>query len=162
MTEIESRIAELVDQFRRIGETQMRDLPIYNTSLSVEAVGFQPIGEHWIGVLVTPWFMSAILLPPAKTAMDYTLIGKKTRQVLPAATFDFVSGGVETVGGYESLPLSSPMGAFPTQDSAHREAQARLLALMTPPEETPQSTAPSNPGRRIFLRGSGKASQAKL
>lgn len=161
MTEIASRVAELVSQFRHIGETQMSDLPIYNARLSVEAVGFQPIGECWIGVLITPWFMSAMLLPPARTAMDYSLIGKKTRQALPAATFDFVSGGIETVGGYASLPLWSPMGAFPTQDSARREAQTRLLALMTPPDATPQSTAPGNPGRRNFLRVRSNTSPAK-
>lgn len=161
MTEIASRVAELVDQFRRIGETQMSDLPIYNARLGVEAVGFQPIGECWIGVLITPWFMSALLLPPARTAMDYSLIGKKARQVLPGGTFDFVSGGIETVGGYASLPLCSPMGAFATQDSARRQAQARLLALMTPPDATPQAAAPDSPGRRNFLRVRATTSPAE-
>ena len=160
MTDIESRVAELVDQFRQIGATQMRDLPIYNPCLDVEAVGFQAFGERWIGVLITPWFMNAILLPPVKTVLDNRVIGQKSQEVLPAATYAFFNGGVEGAGSYKSLPLYSPMGAFKSQDSARREAQARLLALLTEPAEVAKpamreqgtpAEAP-NPGRRAFLR----------
>ena len=168
MTEIQSRISELVDQFRHIGVTQMRDLPIYNASLDVEAVGFQAVGERWIGVLITPWFMSAILLPPSKTTLDIKLVGKKSQEVLPAATYAFVNGGVETVGGYKSLPLHSPMGAFTSQEGARQEAQARLTTLLTPPVPEPAAApqgdarqAPCNLSRRAFLRGHGSAGLVK-
>lgn len=165
MSEIQSRIAELVDEFRRIGVTQMRDLPIYNASLDVEAVGFQALGERWVGVLITPWFMSAILLPPAKTALDLKLIGRKSEEILPAAAYAFIDSGVEGVGSYKSLPLHSPMGAFSSQEGARQEAHARLTALLTPPAEALKSTAaqegvrqaPVNFSRRAFLRGRGNA-----
>lgn len=162
MSEIESRVAELVDQFRRIGTAQMRDLPIYNARLDVEAVGFQAIGERWIGVLITPWFMSAILLPQVKTALDAQLMGQKSQEVLPAAAYAFVNGGVETVGSYKSLPLHSPMGAFESQECARREAHARLRALLTPAAELPKPApasrevppqSPGDPSRRAFLFG---------
>lgn len=160
--DIESRVAELVDGFRQIGATQMHDLPIYNPRLEVEAVDFQAIDERWIGVLITPWFMSAILLPTAKTAMDIKGIGKKTQEALPAGTFAFVSGGIETVGSYQSLPLCSPMGAFASQDGARAHARARLLGLLTPPAEVPDSAAPASLSRRDFLRVEGKASRNRL
>ncbi|MBK7664499.1 MAG: [NiFe]-hydrogenase assembly chaperone HybE [Sterolibacteriaceae bacterium] len=162
MNDIESRVAELVDEFRRIGTAQMQDLPIYNPRLDVEAVGFQALGERWIGVLITPWFMSAILLPTVKCALDPRLFGQKCQELLPAATYAFVNGGVETVGSYKSLPLHSPMGAFESQESARREAQARLSALLTPPAESPEpapatgdapSPLPGDPSRRAFLFG---------
>jgi [NiFe] hydrogenase assembly HybE family chaperone len=165
VSDIQSRIAELVDEFRRIGVTQMCDLPIYNASLDVEAVGFQSLGERWIGVLITPWFMSVILLPPVKTELDIKLIGRKSDELLPAAAYAFVDSGVERVGSYKSLPLYSPMGAFRSQESARREAQARLTALLTPPAEAPKTPAaqegtrqaPINFSRRAFLRGRGNA-----
>jgi [NiFe] hydrogenase assembly HybE family chaperone len=165
VSEIRSRIGELVDEFRRIGVAQMRDLPIYNASLDVEAVGFRALGERWIGVLITPWFMSAILLPPVKTELDIKLIGRKSDEVLPAAAYAFIDSGVERVGSYKSLPLYSPMGAFSSQEGARQEAQARLTALLTPPAEVPKTTAaedgvrqaPVNFSRRAFLRGRGSA-----
>ncbi|MBK8535587.1 MAG: [NiFe]-hydrogenase assembly chaperone HybE [Candidatus Competibacteraceae bacterium] len=160
MTAIESRIEELVAHFRQIGVIQIRDLPIYNAGLEVEAVGFQAVGNRWIGVLITPWFMNAILLPSEKTALDAKLIGQKSQEALPAATCAFISGGDETVGGYKSLSLYSPMAAFTSQDRARHEAQARLTALLTPPAELPKPVAqesppqePANLSRRAFLRG---------
>ncbi|MGB7989153.1 MAG: [NiFe]-hydrogenase assembly chaperone HybE [Candidatus Methylophosphatis roskildensis] len=162
MNDIESRVTELVDQFRRIGSAQMQDLPIYNARLDVEAVGFQALGERWIGVLITPWFMSVIILPPVRTTLDARLFGQKCQELLPAANYAFVNGGVELVGSYKSLPLHSPMDAFESQDSARREAQARLSALLTPPAESPKpasatrdgsSPSPGDPARRAFLFG---------
>lgn len=162
MTEIGFRIAELVDQFRRIGETQMRDLPIYNASLDVEAVGFQPIGGRWIGILITPWFMSALILPPAKTEMDINGFGSKTQEVLPSGTFAFVSGALEAVGAYQSLPLYSPMGAFESQDGVRRAAKSHLIALLTPPAEAQYTAATTSRSRRRFLFGGGSTDEARV
>jgi [NiFe] hydrogenase assembly HybE family chaperone len=170
MTEIESRIAELVAQFRQIGATQMRDLPIYNACLDVEAVGFQALGERWVGVLITPWFMSAILLPSIKTALDNGKLGQTSQEVLPSATRAFMSGGIETVGSYKSHPLYSPMGAFTSQEDARHEAQVRLIALLAPPAEMPKdapTTQGASPqpapdlGRRAFLRVNRNAFRTK-
>lgn len=143
MTEIESRIAELVAQFRQVGATQMRDLPIYNPCLDVEAVGFQSLGECWVGVLITPWFMSAILLPSNKTTLGSGTLGRTSLEVLPSATLAFMSGEIETVGGYKSLSLHSPMSAFTSQEDARREARVRLTALLTPSPGVPKDAPPT-------------------
>jgi [NiFe] hydrogenase assembly HybE family chaperone len=143
MTEIESRIAELVAQFRQIGATQMQDLPIYNACLDVEAVGFQALGECWVGVLITPWFMSAILLPSNKTTLSSGTLGRTSLEVLPSATLAFMSGEIETVGGYKSRSLHSPMCAFTSQENARHEARVRLAALLTPSPGTPQDAPPT-------------------
>ena len=34
-----------------------------NPAVEVEAVGFAPWDAHWLGVMVTPWFMNLMLLP---------------------------------------------------------------------------------------------------
>lgn len=161
MIEIESRVAQLVEEFREIGASQMRDLPIFNAALDVEAVDFQALGDEWIGVLITPWFMSVIVLPQDRTPLDIAAIGRKSQQALPAGSFDFVHGGVDRAGGYKSLPLHSPMGAFSHQQTARLEARARLIGLLTPPAQSPPDAAKQEatrqsaavPARRAFLLG---------
>ena len=53
----------LTERFRWIGENRMSDLPIYHHGLDVEAVGFSAMEDGWFGVLITPWFMNAMLFP---------------------------------------------------------------------------------------------------
>lgn len=158
VSEIETRVAELVDEFRQIGVSQMRDLPIYNPALDVEAVDFQPLGDHWIGVLITPWFMSAVLLPPGRTPFDAVVFGRKSEHPLPAGSFGFVDGGVERAGAYKSLSLHSPMGAFGNQEVARLEARTRLIGLLTPPPEPKESgAAPQNAATRSAVDSSRRA-----
>ena len=42
---------------------RMEGLDFVNLSLAVEAVDFAPWEGHWLGVLVTPWFMTLMLAP---------------------------------------------------------------------------------------------------
>ena len=65
------RIRELVERFREIGETAMRDLPLYNPELEVEALGFQALDDQWVGVLITPWFMNLVRLPTQSAPDGY-------------------------------------------------------------------------------------------
>ena len=57
------RVGDLVDQFRLVYRERMRDLPIVNSRLDVEAVGFDRWEGQDLGVLITPWFMNLVLLP---------------------------------------------------------------------------------------------------
>jgi [NiFe] hydrogenase assembly HybE family chaperone len=40
--------------FNEMLDKRMRDLPVVNTALSVQAVGFNRFGEDWLGILITP------------------------------------------------------------------------------------------------------------
>ena len=67
----EPRVALLVDYFQRIAETQMRDVPILNPQLHVQAIDFQPLADQtWLGVLLTPWFMNLIWLTQVQEAFQ--------------------------------------------------------------------------------------------
>ncbi len=151
------RVAEMVERFDKIGELNMRDLPVYNENLKVEAIGFHSYGDNYLGVLITPWFMNVILLPQDKATMDYTLVASPTDETLPAGTWQFMFGGDDVMGLYKSLSLHSPMFAFNTQELARVEAKRRLNSLLTPPaavtEDVTQQQAPANGSRRAFLRG---------
>ena len=54
-----------------------------NPALSVEAVGFRPWDEHWLGVLVTPWFMNLWLMPRVASRMAADRRGREPALRLP-------------------------------------------------------------------------------
>lgn len=153
------RIRELVERFREIGETTMRDLPLFNPELEVEALGFRLLDDQWVGVLITPWFMNLVRLPAQPVPMDMPRIGRKVTAALPCGERDLIQGGDEVIGSYESLSLHSPMFAFKTQTEACEEAAQRLQELMQasetgPPEDDGRLRAkPIKMSRRAFLRG---------
>ena len=60
MTENPASVLE--GAFRAVYEERMQGLPFINPALSVEAVEVGPWNGHWLGVLITPWFMYLMLL----------------------------------------------------------------------------------------------------
>ncbi len=154
-----ARVALLVERFHTIGETVMRDLPLFNASLEVEAIGFRLFENGWIGILITPWFMNLIRLPEQSMPMDMARIGQKTRIILPTGEREAVLGGDEVLGTYEALSLHSPMFAFSSQEQAKQEAQ-RCLEILLQSAEDPSSAEtgllrvdPPKANRRAFLSG---------
>ena len=167
----EDRITKLVQRFTHIGDTGMRDLPIYNHNLEVEAVGFQLTDKGWLGVLITPWFINVILLPEQKVAASVPL-GEKVTHELPSGEHVFTVGEDDEVGGYDFITLASPTLKFKSQQLAHDAAKKALTKLLTPvdeyqeqvPEQPVQfvSTEQKGKQRRKFLRGLlGRDSAAK-
>jgi [NiFe] hydrogenase assembly HybE family chaperone len=155
----------LATAYRRIAQAQMSDLPVYNDKLAVEAIGFRRHGDGWIGIMVTPWFMNAVLAPIAPGAWDLMRDGTKSLHNLPSGAYEFVAGRIEGVGTIQSCSLFSPMFEFEEQEAVRLTAEAALAALLEPAEEDsvpaaaepPAPPAPSGPAemsRRHLLRGS--------
>ena len=67
-----ARVAQLEQTFAQIGSTRMQGVPVLNTLLHVQAVGFEVLAEgdaHRLeGILITPWFMNLLRLPLAPAA----------------------------------------------------------------------------------------------
>lgn len=158
----EDRITKLVHRFTHIGETGMRDLPIYNHNLEVEAVGFELTENGWFGVLITPWFINAILLPEQKSAASGPP-GEKLTHELASGEHVFNVGEDDEVGGYDFITLASPTLKYKSQQVARAAAEKALTKLLTPvdeyqeqvPEQRVQFVSPEKKGkqRRKFLRG---------
>ena len=150
--------ADAVEEaFFRIQQEQMADVPILNQALSVEAVDFQRWQRHWLGVVVTPWCMSMLLVPGS--AENWVSTGENKRRFVrfPAGDFAFLGSEEVELGEYQSCPLFSPMGKFATQSEATMTARASLIALLTSakqveaaPKEEKQADEPSL-SRRRFL-----------
>lgn len=129
---MQQRLSELVNRFVHIGETRMRDLPIYHRRLQVEAVNFQPWAQGWLGVLITPWFMNVIVLPRDKDRWRSLAPGYRLVQKFPSGEQAFVVGEDEELGSYLFRSLASPMRHFSSQDAARSAARGALQRLMAP------------------------------
>jgi [NiFe] hydrogenase assembly HybE family chaperone len=121
--------ATLEGVFRSIAQRQMQDVPIVNPALSVEAVGFRPWDEHWLGVLITPWFMNLWLMPRVSARWHPIAAGASRHYVFPAGVFEFIGGHDARLGDYQACSLFSPMFEFSHHAAAHDTAMAALDAL---------------------------------
>ncbi len=118
--------------FRSVLQRQMRDMPMLNSALAVQALGFRPWREHWLGMLITPWFMNLVLMPRVNS--QWQAIGEReTRHyVFPAGVFEFIGARDPQLGDYQACSLFSPMFEFADQASARATAEAALGALFDP------------------------------
>jgi [NiFe] hydrogenase assembly HybE family chaperone len=123
--------ARLEDAFRRAAE-RMRGLPFVNPAVEVEAVGFAPWGAHWLGVMVTPWFMNLVLAPRDPGAWHALAPGAKRSYVFPAGTFEFIGASDESIGDYLACSLYSPLLEFSDHASARLVATLARAALLDP------------------------------
>jgi [NiFe] hydrogenase assembly HybE family chaperone len=138
-----SPVGALQQAFRTVLDKQMRDMPMLNPALRVEAVGFRPWSDHWLGILVTPWFMNLVLMPRV-TAKWQTIGARESRHyVFPAGVFEFIGARDAALGDYQACSLFSPMFEFADQREARDTAVAALDALFdASSRESPQAHAP--------------------
>ena len=145
----------LEDCYRRIDERSIRDLPIYNDALAVEAVGFGTRNATIAGILISPWFMNVILLP-----LDGSLAsrspGSSFSHAFPVGAIDFNVADIDGVGRFATCSLFSPMFEFSAMDVARATAEAAIAEILTPPvDRDGQSSGrvAKTVDRRSFLRG---------
>lgn len=117
--------------YRRIERDRMAGLPILNPALAVQAVDFQRWQEHWLGVVISPWCMSLLLIPGSTE--NWVHAGQNQRRFvsLPAGNFAFLASEEEELGEFQSCSLFSPMDRFPNQTEAIMTAQAAMVGLFT-------------------------------
>ena len=113
----------------RAAAARMQGLDVVNPALAVEAVGFAPWDEHWLGVMLTPWFMNLTLLPRNARAWQPLAIGAKRRYTFPAGEYEFVGANDAAVGAYQVCSLFSPMHEFADQETARLVATLAREAL---------------------------------
>ncbi len=126
------RVLALLDRLRDI-DPLMRDLPIYNARIAIEAFGFRAFGaDALLGVVLTPWFMNLVLLPVRPEPMRMAAIGSSAAIALPAGSRSFIVGGDDVVGLYCAHSLHSPVLNFTLPGQARAEARRLLGLLLTP------------------------------
>ncbi|MEL6517847.1 MAG: [NiFe]-hydrogenase assembly chaperone HybE [Pseudomonadota bacterium] len=126
---INERTTRLVTDFREIYHAKMRDVPLCNSALQVEAIGFRMHDNRPIGVLVAPWFMNIVVLPGDGEDWSGLEAGTKEYVNFPSGEYEFLHNTRELTGGYKACSLFSPMSDFKTQAQAVAVAEAVMVAL---------------------------------
>lgn len=144
-------VESLTTAYRAIAEGSMKDLPICNDALEVEAVGFRRHESAWLGVTITPWFMNLTILPDDSEVLEDNYLGEEVCRIFPAGRVDFTMAELDGIGRLLTCSLFSPMFMFEEQDSARQAAEAALRALFEQLEE--EVTSAKTASRRDLLRG---------
>jgi [NiFe] hydrogenase assembly HybE family chaperone len=118
--------------FRHVHETRMKDIPILNPALQVQTVGFQHTENGCLGVLITPWFISLMLLPCEGDDWHDLTVGSTQTHYFPSGAFDFLLAYDVAIGRYQTCSLLSPVLEMEDQPAAVAFAEAALEALMDP------------------------------
>jgi [NiFe] hydrogenase assembly HybE family chaperone len=122
-------IEGLESQFRRIQREQVQG-PLLNPALDVEAVGFREWSGFCLGVLITPWFMNLMLLPPEGDSWKEMRVGDKQSHQMPFGPYEFILCEEDRIGRYQTCSLFSPVFEFNDQAAAVATAEAVVDALM--------------------------------
>jgi len=118
----------LSDHFEVVAE-KMAELEFYNPALSVAVVVGETCEQGAIAVLVTPWCMNLVLLPPAPQDYGAALVGTKQLLSFPSGTYEFLYSGTPELGAYWVCSLFSPVTEFIDQEAAELTAQEVLKAI---------------------------------
>ncbi len=118
------------DGFRTIAKTRMAGLPICRPDITVEALEFQKFGNHWLGVLVTPWSILVVYAPGDKESWATTPAGVVRDVTLPAGDFSFLGMDDPDLGEYLACSLMSPLDKVPDQASAKAVAISALRLML--------------------------------
>jgi [NiFe] hydrogenase assembly HybE family chaperone len=116
--------------YREVQATRMRGVALLNPALEVQAVGFAPWEGHWLGIVLSPWFMNLTLAPGDPAAWQALLPGEKRHYRFPAGEFEFVGASDALLGELQLCSLFSPVLEFADQQSAVITARCALEALM--------------------------------
>ena len=128
------KVAELVARYQAIYQERMRDLPIVNPRLAVEAVGFEQWEDQDLGVLITPWFMNLVLLPDSARLTDLPQ-GDRVECRFPSGPCELTVYHDEDLGSYLAAVLFRTVADFPDQDVARAVAEEALAQLLAEPAE---------------------------
>lgn len=129
---------------RCMHEQRMKAPPLAASHLSVRVFPFRRAGRHWLGTVVTPWSVLAVLACgdprhwkplPAGSAVDLTLAG---------GDFTFLAVDDPQLGHYFCCTLKSPVADFENQLAADTFARTCLDLMTTPPP-------PERPAGEAFL-----------
>ncbi|MDH3586007.1 MAG: [NiFe]-hydrogenase assembly chaperone HybE [Gammaproteobacteria bacterium] len=128
------KVADLVARYEGIYEERMQELPIVNSRLAVEAVGFDQWEDRDLGVLITPWFMNLVLLPKSDELAEVPQ-GTQIECRFPSGPCELTVYQDEALGSYLAAVLFRTVADFPDQETARAIAEEALLQIVTEPPE---------------------------
>ncbi|MGO9005571.1 MAG: [NiFe]-hydrogenase assembly chaperone HybE [Beijerinckiaceae bacterium] len=123
----------LIERFRCI-DAAMRDLPVYNRKVAVEAIGSRPFGDDaLLGVVLTPWFTNVLTLPKRGHLALAAVIGSTVRPAeshMRVGQFDAAAVTHVRCSRRTCWKLASPRRGRPSVSIAEQRAQERRVRLV--------------------------------
>ena len=139
---------------------RMQGLGFVNPALQVEAVAFEPWQGHWLGVVVTPWFMNLVLLPRDRSQWRPLPPGAKRKLHFPAGIFEFIGADDPLIGEHQTCSLFSPMHEFQDQAAARLVARLAREALFDAAHAEAPAPAGADPAAAAGARAGAAAGHA--
>lgn len=118
--------------FTGIANTRMAGLPICNEAMRVQAVGFRAWQEHWVGVLITPWTISLVLMPGDKAPLKTLGADEKMTWAFPSGSYEFMGLNDPALGTCQICSLISPVNDIERHEDAVSIAEQVMEALFSP------------------------------
>ncbi|XEI15473.1 hydrogenase-2 assembly chaperone [Plesiomonas shigelloides] len=144
--------AALLEQtFSEIAQGEMQTLPFFRAQVPVRALGFQCYEGQWVGVMLTPWMLSILVLPGPDQVWDSRPLGERLGLRLPFGNAVFHVSEIETIGQYLSCSLMSPLDpAMSAEQALQLATDVSRQVLAIPVTDV---NAPQNLSRRALLSG---------
>ncbi|MFY9656466.1 MAG: [NiFe]-hydrogenase assembly chaperone HybE [Methylocystis sp.] len=143
----------LAARYREIESKAMRNAPICNAALQVEAIGFREYDGYAVGIILTPWFINLVAAETQPSGKASGLPLGPLPISLPAGSIEFTVVELEGFGRLASCSLFSPLFEFPDQETACAVAQEALDAAFDPGLHAAKPEPRPPLDRRAFLRG---------
>lgn len=144
--------AALLEQtFSEIAQGEMQTLPFFRAQVPVRALGFQCYEVQWVGVMLTPWMLSILVLPGPDQVWDSRPLGERLGLRLPFGNAVFHVSEIEAIGQYLSCSLMSPLDPAMSAEQALQlatDVSRQVLAIPVTDVDAPQ-----NLSRRALLSG---------
>lgn len=161
---------ELERLYQQILEDSMQGLPVVNAALNVEAIDFIEWQGHWLGILLTPWFMNLLVIPKLGSPWPEmnSAKGNEIKLAFPQGDYTFKPRDDEGFGPYLCCSLASPVHEWKSHPEARNTARDVLRLIKTIPVRqievetinTEREACPASDcevSRRAFLSGGSRA-----
>lgn len=136
-------ISKTVEQsFDRIHRESMQGIPILNRKINVQTVGFQTWQGRTVGIVITPWLMTVIMLPADDEDWSNLELGRKKKHDFPSQTYKFMVNEFDGIGFCQTHSLHSPMNMFYSQEHAVSAAEEFIEKMMS--DSNPSGEDPVN------------------
>ncbi|EKT53468.1 hydrogenase-2 assembly chaperone [Providencia sneebia] len=140
--------------FERVSKLEMHDLSFLHPSMCIYASEFTLFENQWVGVVVTPWMLSAIILPGINQYWPHRTIGDKIGLKLPYGEMTYTVGELDELTQYLACSLMSPLDRTLSREQGQQLADDCLRILLSLPIVDPN--VPRSPERRaLFTRHLG-------
>ncbi len=136
MNNLQNIVDVLEATFEKIHLEQMQGIPILNSAIKVQALGFRLYQGRVLGVIITPWLMNIVMLPKQNEDWSNMELGHKQPHKFPSKTYKFMVNDIDGIGPCQTHSLYSPMRDFASHEQAVTVAQEFLDSLMVEKELT--------------------------